>query len=460
MKKFFKTWAAMAGVVGVQAFFTSVHGQSSALPDSVVQQRLEEIDQRQRIFERRLEIEKEEAAAKAKDAPTFSAGKDGFSLRSADSKFQLKLRAYAQTDGRFFLGDDEKRLTNAFLQRRIRPIFEGTLDKNFDFYVMIDFAGGATVLQDAYVDFRYWPQARLRIGKLKQPFGLERLQSGANLLFVERGFPTGLVPNRDIGVQLHGELVKGAITYAVGAFNGVADGASTDNDTGDEKDYVARFFLVPFKNSSTAALQWLGFGVAVSTGTQIGTAAAPALSTYRTPAQQTFFSYRTDGTAAGTAIANGKRTRISPQGHFYAGPLGVLGEYVISEQAVTRGATTSKLKNKALQAAASFVLTGQKQTFRGVTLSKPFDPQARSWGALELAARYNKLEVDEDAFPLFADATRSAQTATAIAVGINWYLNRNAKFSVDYEITDFEGGASTGDRAKEKIIFSRLQLSY
>lgn len=446
--------AMLSGVV--LNFPSSASAQSA---DSTLT-RLHELDQKLRILERKWELAQEEAAAKAKEAPALVAGKDGFSLRSADSKFQLKLRGYVQSDGRFFLGDDEKRFVNTFLMRRIRPIFEGTLDKNFDFYLMLDFGGGTTVIQDAYVDFRYSPKARVRIGKLKEPFGIERLQSGANLLFIERALPNNLVPNRDVGAQLHGELAKGAITYAVSVFNGVADGASGDGDNGDEKDFVGRLFLLPFKNSTTTALQNFGFGVAGSSGTQQGSATAPSLPSYRTPAQQTYFSYRSDATTAGTAIASGKRTRISPQGYFYSGAFGLFGEYVIAKQEVTRGTTAANLQNTAWQAAASFLITGQKVNYRGVTLPKPFEPKDRNWGAFELAARYNKLKVDEKAFPLFADLTRSAKTATAWAVGVNWYLNRNAKFTVDYEQTDFDGGASTGDRKSEKIVFGRLQISY
>ncbi|MCG3120517.1 MAG: hypothetical protein ALAOOOJD_03258 [bacterium] len=438
----------------------AVRAQNGGLPDSTIQQRLEELDQKQRILERKWELAQEEAAAKTKDAPTLIAGKDGFALKSADGKFQLKLRGYTQTDGRFYLSDAEKRLTNTFLLRRIRPIFEGTLDKNFDFYIMLDFGGGTAVLQDAFVDFRYWPQARLRIGKLKEPFGLERLQSGANLLFIERALPNNLIPNRDVGVQLHGELAKGVLTYAVSAFNGVADGASADNDNGDEKDYVGRLFFLPFKNSTTAALPGLGLGISSSTGTQQGSTASPGLPSYKTPAQQTYFSYRSDGTAAGTTIANGKRMRISPQAYYYYGPLGLFGEYVISNQQVVRDAHFKKLKNEAWQVAASYVLTGQKVTYRGVATPKAFEPKDSNWGAFELAARYNKLTVDKDAFPIFADLTRSAQTATAWAVGLNWYLNKNAKFTLNYEQTNFGGGASPGDRKQEKIISSRLQLSY
>jgi len=61
-----------------------------------------------------------------------------------------------------------------------------------------------------------------------------------------------------------------------------------------KKFYVGRFFLLPFKNTAATALQGLGLGVAGSTGTQQGGAASPSLPSYRTPAQQTYFSYRSD----------------------------------------------------------------------------------------------------------------------------------------------------------------------
>ena len=439
--------------------FSPLIAQENGSLDSLTQ-RLEAVDQQVRMLARKIELEQEAAAAKAKEASSVVAGKDGFSLKSADGKFQFKLRGYVQTDGRFFGGDEEKRLVNTFIMRRVRPIFEGTLDKNFSFYMMLDFGGGTSVIQDAYVDFTYLSQAKLRIGKLKEPFGIERLQSGANLLFIERALPNNLVPNRDIGVQLHGEILKTTVTYAIGAFNGVTDGGSADTDAGDEKDYVARLFIHPFKNSAHTSLQNFGFGVAYSTGTQQGTAASPGLAAYRTPAQQSYFSYRSDGTAANTTIASGKRTRISPQGYFYAGAFGLFGEYVVSEQQVARTTNTARLKSDAFQVAASYVLSSQKVTYRGVTVSKPFDPKAGSWGVLELSARYNKLNADKDAFPVFANRASAAQSATGWSVGFNWYLNKNAKFTVDYEQTKFEGGAATGDRKDEKIIFSRLQISY
>jgi phosphate-selective porin OprO/OprP len=93
--------------------------------------------------------------------------------------------------------------------------------------------------------------------------------------------------------------------------------------------------------------------------------------------------------------------------------------------------------------------------------TQAFDPAAGAWGALELVARANALEVDADAFTRgFADATRSARSAEAWAIGLNWYLNRNVKLAASYERTRFEGGARVGDRPAENALFFRTQLAY
>jgi phosphate-selective porin OprO/OprP len=120
---------------------------------------------------------------------------------------------------------------DTFLLRRVRPIIEGSVWKDFEYRLMLDFASGITsatgnnaFLQDGYVNFHHWDEAQLQVGKFKEPVGLERLQSGANLLFVERGLPTQLAPNRDVGVQLHGKLWGNTLAYQIGYFNGVEDG--------------------------------------------------------------------------------------------------------------------------------------------------------------------------------------------------------------------------------------------
>lgn len=423
-----------------------------------VEEKIERLDQELRVLKRQAELDKEAAAEKAKTTGQVTAGRDGFSFRSADSAFQLRVRGYVQADYREFMGDDERPATDTFILRRVRPIFEGTLWKIFDFRLMPDFGGGTTVLQDAYLEGKFSPRFRVRVGKFKPPVGLERLQSGTDLLFVERALPTNLVPNRDLGLQIGGDLGGGVANYAVGFFNGVPDGTNADLDSTDDKDVAARVFFTPFAKGS-GTFKNLGFGIAASQGKQEGTVTATGLAPYRTPGQQTFFSYRADGTAAGTVIAAGDRTRLSPQGYFYRGPFGLLAEYVISSQEVLRATVFEELEHTSWQVAGSWVFGGEP-SYRAVNPKKNFDLAADTWGALELKARYSKLELDDDTFPTFANPASSASSAEAWGAGVNWYLNRNLRLYFDYERTQFEDGATNGDREDESIFFSRFQISF
>ena len=50
---------------------------------------VQELDQKLRVVERRLELERDAAAEKSKSAASISAGAGGFSFRSGDTNFVL-----------------------------------------------------------------------------------------------------------------------------------------------------------------------------------------------------------------------------------------------------------------------------------------------------------------------------------------------------------------------------------
>jgi phosphate-selective porin OprO and OprP len=402
----------------------------------------------------------EETVVKEKQPPIVSAGAEGISIRSADGDFQLKLRGLVQTDGRFFSHDQDPSVNDSFLLRRVRPIVEGTVYKRFDVRIMPDFGEGKTVLQDAFMEARLYPALKLRAGKFKAPLGLERLMSAADVIFVERALPTNLVPNRDVGLQLHGDVAGGVLGYAAGIFNGVPDGASADADTNEGKESVARLFAYPFKKTSIEALQGLGIGVAGSRGSNEGLPKTPGLAGAKSAGQATFFEYRSDGTAAGTTVGAGRRQRFSPQISYLVKRLGVYAEYVASSQEVKLGGTQADLRHEAWEASASFFLTGDKATWGGVSPSKPFDPAAHSAGAFQVVARVGRLVVDGEDFPVFADPTRSARRASEAALGANWYLNKGVKLMLLHSRTAFSGGAPSGDRDDERVTLGRLQISF
>jgi phosphate-selective porin OprO/OprP len=382
-----------------------------------------------------------------------TAGPGGFVIRSADNAFALRFRALVQGDARFFLGDSARPGAGGFLLRRVRPSVEATVARMYSLRLVPDFAGNVLALQDGYIEGQFSAGVQVRVGKFKAPFGLERLGSASDYLFPERGFPSGVAPNRDIGFQVSGDL--GIVNYALGIFNGVADGGSADSDLNDDKDVVGRVLLQPFRGDPRHGLAGLGLGLAGSYGNQEGSAATPALATYRTSAQQPFFAYRTG------VFADGRRTRIGPQARLIGGRYGVLGEYYRSRQRVTLPGTSESISVTAWQVSAALVLFGGRLSpARVMTPATNFDPRAGTWGAVELAGRYGVVEIDGAAFPAFADPSSQAREARGFGLGLNWYLNSSVRMSASYEATTFEGGAAAGDRETEKVLFTRMQLAY
>lgn len=438
----------------------SVGTVSSGLADEV-NDRINELDQKTRILERKLEIAEEAAAEQAKKTPTLKADGSGFAITAPDKSFEIKLRALIQADARFFFNDDSKTLDDTFLMRRVRPTIEGTLGKNGDFRITPEFAGSSTTLFDAYAGYKFSDLFKVRGGKFKPPVGLERLQSGSDIRFIERAHPTSLVPNRDVGLQLFGDIVKDVLTYEAGVFNGVADGVNGVTDVSDDKDFVGRIFATPLKNTDIDALRGLSLGVGGSIGKEEGEVGSTGLTTIRSPGQASVFSYRTSTNASDNVAADGDRTRISPQFTYYYGSLGVLGEYVISSQDVSRGDDSETLDNDAWQIATTYVLTGEENSFKGINPKNPFDFSKGTWGAFELALRYSELNVDDKTFPTYANPDRAVSGIQSWAIGLNWYLTRNLRSSLTYEQSTFDGGAAKGaDRDDEEVLFARFQVSF
>lgn len=427
-----------------------------------VEEKIDEVDQRVKIMERKAELEKEAADAAKKDAASAGAGKDGFVFKSADGSFKLRVRGVVQGDARFWQDDELKPNVDTFLVRRARPILEGTVYKYFDFRIMPDFGGGVSTLQDAYIDAKLGKAPlRIRAGKYKTPFALSRLQSDPDTLFTELALTGNLSPNRDEGIMLSGDHLDGVIAWQAAVMNGVVDAGSVDIDTDDGKETVLRAFVQPFKKTNVSFLKGLGVGAAASTGSRIGTLTSTGVTQYRTPSLVSFFAYRTGTTLPTTVVANGDLERFTPQIYWYWKRLGFLAEQVTSKQEVLFNTTSAELEHKAFQAEASFLLTPDTSSFSTIAPKKGVgDPASPGKGAFQLGVRYSKMELDDDTFPVFANPTTAASEAETTGVVFNWILNRFIKVAVDVEKTKFKGGATTGDRETEKVLINRVQIYF
>lgn len=521
-----RSWLLGVTMVISMSVGTAVQAQVQDVgtPEKSFEQRFEELDQEVRVLKRKRELDQEAAENAKRTVPVPKVGSSGLSVESADGSHIIRLRGILQADHRLFIegANDVRNRTDqragdlneagfhdasdTWLLRRLRPTLEGTLFGKYDFRIMPDFAGGTVALIDGYIDARLNPAFKIRVGKFKSFVGLERLQSAADIKFLERSYVTNtLLPNRDLGIAVHGDLFGDRLNYAFGIMSGVSDGGniSTGPEFDSRKEFTGRVFATPFVNDASV-LSGLGIGAAVTytdvagernlnfTNTTPADATRNGLSGYLTDGQNTFFRY------SGAAVADGMRLRISPQAYYYWGPLGILSEYarVIQDVSLTTGGSPAaggpgsntvftpnsgrQLHHQAWHVSVSYLLTGETASFRGVTPLRNFE-FGKGWGAWELVGRYSEIILDDDTFKNpagtsftggYANLSESARRARSWTVGVNWYLNQSVRLALNYGQTTFTGGAGDGiaainaagtnvqDRPDERIFSTRMQLAF
>jgi len=434
-------------------------------------QKVKVIDQKLDVQAQTEKVQEESEQKKALQMPIVRANDEGFSFSSPDGDYRIRFAGNIQGDGRFFTSGDDKNVSSTFYLNKVRPILSGTLDKYYDFQIMPDFGQGKVVLQDAWININYFSQANFQLGKYKAPLNMERLQSDPYIEFIQRSEVQNLVPNRDTGAMIWANILDGRAMYQLALMNGVPNNTAadptTDVDTNDAKDFLGRVFLTPFKSSDNQWLKGLGVGFAGEYGDERGS----TISSYKTWGQSTWFSYNKGVTASGL------RTHLDPQGYWYWRQFGLEAEYAQDQHSLNLmtsyggGATrryvnrTDTFTDTGYMVQATYYLTGENASFGWVKPLRAFDPRNGGWGAWELAARVSNVATATRQFQLgFVNPGLSAQTATELAVGVNWYLSNNIKWSFDYANTFFDGGAGTTaaprDRPNESVIESQLQLAF
>ena len=183
------------------------------------------------------------------------------------SEFKLTIGGFIQVnfedgdvsafEGRF----GSTALKDRFRLRRARINMTGEFAENFDFKIEGDFENSDGISSsrtafsgtDIFVNWHQYPEAQIKVGQWKAPFGLEQLTPDTSLYLIERSLPTGAItPERQLGVQIWGKPLtnvwpeeKDLLTYYGGIFNG--NGRNISNNDNNNFMYVGRLELMPFK---------------------------------------------------------------------------------------------------------------------------------------------------------------------------------------------------------------------
>lgn len=375
--------------------------------------------------------------------------------------FKFRLGTLLQPQGRFFIETPDD--TSTFLMRRARLIIDGTVYRNFDFVFQTDLlASGlnnstSTTVQDAFINARAWDWLQFRVGRFKSPIGIERWQSAHARWFTDMITTTYLVPNRTIGGMVHGRVYGGVADYWAALVNGEPNGGSSNfsSDGQNTKEFQGRLQLTPLAKTDWEPLKQLSFGAGLTYAPQLN-----GLGRYGTANQQQFFAYNS-ATVSDTASRPGEQVRVVPNATYFWGPFGAYGEAAWTTTGVRNGNNSANLNDFGWQVAASYVLTGEDNSFRAIRPKRVFNPSAGTWGAVQVAARVGQLTVDSNTFPIYANPDTSSRETTTFGVGLNWILNENVKLTLQYDYTTFLGGAPNGGNAPENnAITTQVQLFF
>src|SRR5436309_5163943 len=189
-------------------------------------------------------------------------------VQQAGSELKLVLGGFIQTnfedgDVLAFQGNfGQTALKDRFRLRRARIGMTGDFAEQFDFKIEGDFEqsdginSGRTDFSgtDIFLNWHQFPEAQVKVGQYKAPFGLEQLTPDTTPFIIERSLPTGAItPERQIGVELWGKPFasvwpdqKDLLTYYAGIFNG--NGRNISNNDNNNFMYVGRLESTLFKS--------------------------------------------------------------------------------------------------------------------------------------------------------------------------------------------------------------------
>ena len=407
--------------------------------------------------ELRQQAKEEEINKKPKAVAGFN---KGFYIESADKQHKIKFDGRFHGDYKAYLGDHPAH--SSFFVRRARLATSGTLYKYYDFRVEAEFGKGGSRLNDGFMNIHYWPQAQIKLGQFKVPFSMEELTSDNWIDFVERSLVNKLIPSRDLGVMLHGDLLDQLFYYQLGVFNGFK--LNQVNDPDDGKDLAFRLVAAPFIRTGHKAIEGLRFGGALTYGNENLTKDQWWNSgSFKTAAETTYLSM------ANGVVQDGDRTRGGLELYWDWGSTALKGEYIVTQ---LNGLEINNQNNdfdiKGGYISISHYLTGEKFTFkngmprRTVPLTK-FEPGTPGWGAWQIGARYEFLEADQGLLDLgYVDSTLYTDKTHGFTLGVNWYPNEMVRFMLNYYHMKFDDAITvSGEQIDdEDVILTRFQMVF
>jgi phosphate-selective porin OprO/OprP len=361
-----------------------------------------------------------------------------------------------------------------------------------------DFAGNngtgaaSIAFQDVYLSTQFGP-GEIIFGQIKPFRAMEELTSSNDILFAERPYAgaTGLFAggvSREFqqGVYYKGEYnLLGAGTYGVGVYSLRRDNTPSNSGIGSS----ARVTFAPILTDDTVVHVGLSYSYEAqdklnasdSGSAVIGGGSTNQLGAAAIGSNIRYLSRRGPQLSLGSASGPGGSNIAYTVGGELAGKLGPA--YFQSEYFTQTLEGAAGLRDQYVNAyyvQASYFITGESKTYKKADGFFGGIKPNSSYGAFEVKVRYdsasnNALSIAGATGTIAGPAARTpaaAPTTTvnygkasvdAISAGVNWYVNPNVRFMLEYITSEAERTlTASGAVQKDKpdAVVARAQFSF
>ncbi|BBM84009.1 porin [Candidatus Uabimicrobium amorphum] len=372
-------------------------------------------------------------------------------LRSINKEIKITFGGFAQLDIGFIhedaaITEQIDRAEDFADFRSFRPTITGEIGRYF-FVFQPDLAiDNEIAFRNVFFGMKGLPfNGTLQVGFFREFISLEAVQGLPFLTFMDRASLVDLTPGFQLGAQYMGRVFDERLTFAAGIFREVEDDDPPRVEDGGSYAGTFRVTGLPIYEEQGKYLMHLGAGYS-----------------YRSPLDNRVqFNARPEIDNGPQFVDTGVIENVNDVQLFSFEWAAVMSSFSLQSEAMVAVFDidgNDKENVWAFYVFASYLLTGEYRpylkkaaTFGGVSPFNSFLDEENATGAIELAVRYSRIDLNDD--------TVRGRRMDDITLGVNWYINPFIRVQVNY-IYSILRNLDAADFVDAHILAMRLQVTF
>ncbi len=373
-------------------------------------------------------------------------------FESADKSYKLWLDNRVYVDGAYFFDDNTYNpIGNGVTIRRARFAIKAILHENWYGEIDLDFAGSQVEMKDMIIGYRFTKESgfaknlSFRIGNFKESFSMETVTTSRYVTFIERSLASTFAPSRHIGFQARKYddywLLYAGVHFAdLGGYEESELSQAHNKKQGMDEGYsYTGRAVVRLPLPEKEMILHIGAGYSYrtpKTSWEISDAWRHSTRTMSNINRKKYLDTDDIKNVESRTLANVEFVVAWKNIMFQS-------EYIMSSLSGTdlnkiSGITSSTADG--LYAQAAWLIFGGRYQYNSSEGEFTRIKRGRNWGDIELAFRYDYINLND------FDAQIYGGGANAYTLGLNYHVNSNIKFMLNYSYAEHDRYANGKDK--------------